>query len=101
MQEIIPGILHWQAPHPGIGVDVSSYLLVDSGTLLDPMLPEGRGPEWIDHPVERIILTVRHHQRSTADFDVPVLVHEAGLREFEGTALAVMGYRPGDELVPG
>jgi len=27
MDEVIPGIRHWQAPHPSIGVDVSSYRL--------------------------------------------------------------------------
>ena len=101
MQEVIPGILHWQARHPSIGVDVSSYLLTDTGTLLDPMLPAGEGPEWVGHPVERIILTVRHHLRSAAQFGVPILAHEAGLNEFEGTGLAVTGYRAGEELANG
>jgi hypothetical protein len=101
MQEVIPGILHWQARHPNIGVDVSSYLLVDSGTLLDPILPEGEAPDWIGHPVERIILTVRHHVRSAAEFGLPVSVHESGLHEFEGTDIDVKGYAAGDELLPG
>jgi hypothetical protein len=101
MQEVIPGILHWQAPHPHIGVDVSSYLLVDSGTLIDPMLPEGQGPEWVGHPVQRIVLTVRHHLRSAPHFGVPILAHATGLHEFEGTGLPVQGYEAGDELVPG
>ena len=38
MNEIVPGLFHWTARHPKIGADVSSYFLVDSGTLLDPML---------------------------------------------------------------
>ena len=101
MNEVIPGILHWQAPHPRIGLDVSSYLLVDSRTLLDPMLPEGAGPDWIGHPVERVVLTVRHHNRSAAQFGVPVLAHHSGLSEFEGTGLEVQGYDAGDELAPG
>lgn len=101
MQEVIPGILYWQARHPHIGVDVSSYLLVDSGTLIDPMLPEGEGPEWVGHPVQRIVLTVRHHLRSAERFGVPILAHRTGLHEFEGTALSVQGYEAGDELVPG
>ena len=40
MDEVIPGILHWKARHPNLGADVSSYLLTDTGTALDPMLPE-------------------------------------------------------------
>lgn len=101
MNEVIPGILHWQARHPKIGADVSSYLLVDSGTVLDPMLPEGSGPEWIGHPVERVILTVRHHNRSAADFGVPVFAHRSGLHEFEGSGLDVTGYEAGDQLAGG
>jgi hypothetical protein len=101
MDEVIPGILHWQAPHPRIGFDVSSYLLTDSGTLLDPMLPQGEGPAWLGHPVERIVLTVRHHDRSATEFGVPVFVHRAGLHEFEDSALDVRGYDAGDELAHG
>lgn len=101
MQEVIPGILHWQARHPRIGVDVSSYLLIDSGTLLDPILPEGAGPEWIGHPVQRVVLTVRHHLRSAPELGLPTFVHHSGLHEFEGTGVSVTGYLPGDEVAPG
>jgi len=101
VNEVIPGVLHWQAPHPNIGVDVSSYLLVDSGTALDPILPEGQGPEWLGHPVERVVLTVRHHTRSAAQFGVPILVHRSGLHEFDESGLEVHGYEAGDELAPG
>ena len=102
MDEVIPGILHWQAPHPNLGgYPVSSYLLMDSGTALDPMLPEGEGREWIGHKVERVVLTVRHHDRSAADFGVPVLVHSSGLKDFEGSKAEVSGYDTGDEIVPG
>ena len=97
----MPGILHWQACHPQIGIDVSSYLLVESGTVLDPILPEGEGPGWIGYPVQRIVLTVRHHLRSAGEFGVPILAHETGLDEFEGTGLAVQGYEAGDELARG
>ena len=101
LNEVIPGILHWQARHPNIGVDVSSYLLTDSGTLLDPMLPEGEGPDSLGHPVERIILTVRQHTRSVDQFGIPVFVHSSGLHEFEGSDADVRGYDAGDELAPG
>jgi hypothetical protein len=101
MDEVIPGILHWTARHPNIGADVSSYLLTDSGTVLDPMLPEGQGPDWIGHDVRRVVLTVRHHRRSAPDLGVPVLVHRSGLHEFERDALDVQGYDTGDEIAPG
>ncbi len=101
MDEVIPGVLHWQARHPQIGVDVSSYLLLETGTLLDPILPEGEGPEWIGYDVERIVLTVRHHLRSAASFDVPIFAHSAGLPEFDGRQLDVIGYEAGDEPAPG
>ena len=101
MDEVIPGILHWQARHPRIGIDVDSHLLTGSGTALDPLLPEGEGPDWIGHDVERAVLTVRHHIRSAPDLGVPVLAHRSGLHEFEGKDLDVQGYDAGDEIAPG
>ena len=101
MDELVPGLLHWKAHHPNIKADVSSYLLTDSGTALDPMLPEGEGPDWLARDVERVVLTVRHHVRSAPDFGVPLLAHRSGLPEFEGTDLEVSGYDAGDELAPG
>jgi hypothetical protein len=97
MDEVIPGIQHWTAKHPNLGVDVSSYLLTDSGTALDPLVEEGERPEGI----ERAVLTVRHHMRSTPDLGVPVFVHRSGLYEFEGSDIEVHGYDAGDEIVPG
>jgi hypothetical protein len=101
MDEVIPGILHWQARHPNLGIDVSSYLLTDTGTALDPLLPEGEGPDWLGHDVERAVLTVRHHVRSAPDLGVPILAHRSGLHEFEGEDVEVEGYEAGDELAPG
>ena len=102
MDEIVPGILGWSAPHPNLGADVSSYLLTDSGLALDPMLPEGEGSGWLEHDVSRVVLTVRHHRRSAAAFGVPVLVHRSGLHEFEGDdEIDAEGYEAGDELAPG
>jgi hypothetical protein len=98
---VIPGILHWQARHPRIGIDVSSHLLTDTGTALDPILPEGEGPGWIPGNLERIVLTVRHHLRSAPALGVPILAHRSGLHEFEGTDVDVEGYDAGDELAPG
>lgn len=99
--EVIPGVLHWKAPHPNIGVEVSSYLLTDSGTAIDPILPDGESPEWLGQPVKRIVLTVRHHLRSVPKFGVPVFAHWSGLYELQGHGLELIGFDAGDEPAPG
>lgn len=100
-EEILPGVLHWRAPHPRIGVEVSSHLLTDTGTALDPLLPDREGREWLGQPVERAVLTVRHHLRSAPQLGVPILAHRSGLHEFEGRDVSVQGFEAGDELAPG
>jgi glyoxylase-like metal-dependent hydrolase (beta-lactamase superfamily II) len=105
MKEIAPGVFHWKALHPSIRTEVSSYLLADSGTLLDPMVPPDEGLEWFDdHRPERIVLTNRHHYRDSGRyrerFDLPVLCNEVGLHEFEGGP-QVDGFSIGDEVAPG
>jgi glyoxylase-like metal-dependent hydrolase (beta-lactamase superfamily II) len=106
MKEVAPGVYHWTAVHPVIGFEVSSYFVSDSGTVLDPMVPP-EGLDWFrDHTLSAIALTNRHHDRQSKEFcrafDLgPVLVPEAGLHEFEGKDLEVVGYAPGEEIVPG
>src|SRR5829696_8370245 len=105
MEEIAPGIFHWKAKHPKIGIEVSSYYLADSGTVLDPMVPPDEGLDWFEgREPRRIVLTNRHHYRE-ADryrerFDVPVSCNEVGLHEFEGGP-QVDGFAVGDEVAPG
>jgi hypothetical protein len=105
LNEIRPGLFHWTAEHPKIGVEVSSYYVEGSGTLIDPMLPPG-GLEWFRARTEpeRIVLTNRHHYRQSdelrAVFGCPVLCNQLGLHEFE-SGPAVEGFRFGDELAPG
>lgn len=105
MEEIRPGLWHWKALHPKIRVEVSSYYVAGSGTLIDPMLPGG-GLEWFREHGEpgRVLLTNRHHHRDSERFreafGCPVLCHEAGLHEFEGGP-EVEGFSFGDELAPG
>jgi glyoxylase-like metal-dependent hydrolase (beta-lactamase superfamily II) len=108
MREIAPGLYHWTAKHPKIGVEVSSYFITDSATLLDPMEPPDVGMAWFrgDREPRAIVLTNRHHDRESArfcsEFGIqPVLVPEVGLHEFEGKDLEVAGYVPGEEVVPG
>lgn len=104
MDEIGPGVYHWKAPHPKIKIEVSSYYVADSGTLIDPMLPP-EGPAWFraGREPQRIVLTNRHHYRQSdeirAEFGCPVLCHEAGLHEFDGGP-EVEGFRFGERLAP-
>jgi hypothetical protein len=105
LNEIRPGLFHWEAVHPNIRTDVSSYYIEGSRTLIDPMVPPV-GVEWFQgRPApERIVLTNRHHYRQSdrlqAAFGCPVLCNEHGLHEFEGGP-EVDGFRFGDELAPG
>jgi hypothetical protein len=63
MREISPGLWHWTALHPGIGAEVSSYLLKDERILIDPMVP-AEGLSWFAESVpEHAFLTSRHHDR--------------------------------------
>ena len=40
MEEILPGVMHWSAVHPNTGLRAHSAFHVESGTLIDPMVPE-------------------------------------------------------------
>jgi hypothetical protein len=101
MEEIQSGVLHWTAFRDTIGEDVHSYMHAPSGTLIDPMVPL-QGLDSVP-PVERIVLTNRHHYRHSdrfrEAFGCSVLCHEAGLHEFPDGD--VEGFRWGDELAPG
>ena len=81
MHEIAPGIRHWTAPHPNLGVEVSSYWLPGLRVLLDPLAV----PDEVDG-VEEIVLSNRHHKRDGFDaaerFGAPVRVPRVGLHEF-------------------
>jgi hypothetical protein len=81
MHEIAPGIRHWTARHPNLGVEVSSYWLPDVRVLLDPLAV----PEEVDG-VDEIVLSNRHHKRDAFEaaerFGAPVRVPRVGLHEF-------------------
>jgi hypothetical protein len=104
MREILPGVVHWTAFHEGIGMDVSSYFVEASGTLVDPMLPAG-GLEWFrERPPQRIVLTCRHHYRHSdrfaKQFGIEAHCNESGLHEFAGGP-EVRGFKPGETVAPG
>jgi hypothetical protein len=81
MVELTPGIRHWTAVHPNLGMEVSSYWLPDLGVLLDPLAV----PEEVEG-VEEIVLSNRHHRRDAFEarerFGAVVRVPRVGLHEF-------------------
>jgi hypothetical protein len=87
VQEIAPGIWHWKAPHPRIGMEVSSYFLPGPGVLLDPLVPDDE-LERLEElgPPRHILLTNRHHWRDCqklADrFGLTVRAPRVGMHEF-------------------
>jgi hypothetical protein len=99
MDLILPGVYHWCATHPNTGSPAHAYAV--GATLVDPILPDD-GIEALPGPVEQIVLTNRHHYRSSAEiarhFGCPVRCHEAGLHEFAGTDRVVEGYTWGQQL---
>ncbi len=105
MDEILPGIHHWNAFHEGIRKRVSSYLVAaDGGTLIDPMLPDVGADALDARPPARIVLTNRHHYRHSGElaerFGCPVLCERSGLHEFDD-GRAVEGFAFGDRLAEG
>lgn len=105
MQEIAPGIWHWKARHPHIGMEVSSYFLPREGVLLDPLVPDSE-LERLEElgPPRDILLTNRHHWRDCAKlaerYGLRVRVPRVGLHEF-GDGDPVEPYDFGDSLAGG
>lgn len=107
MREILPGVFHWTAVHPGIHIEVSSYWLQDGGALVDPLVPPDVGVEWFasrPSPPAAVLLSNRHHYRDSAvfveAFGCPVLCNRAGLHEFTHGE-EVTGFDAGDRLPAG
>ncbi len=102
MREIVDGVLHWKAMHPNIGTEVGCHFVTESGTAIDPLLPN-EGIDWFEQHggIERIVLSNRHHVRHAPElaerFGCPILCHESGLYEFEGGP-EVEGFAFGDRL---
>jgi hypothetical protein len=89
VREILPGLFHWTARHPRIGIDVSSYWVEDGGVLLDPLVPPDVGLDWFasrSAGPSAIVLSNRHHYRQSdvfaERFGCPVRCVSAGLHEF-------------------
>jgi hypothetical protein len=81
VHKIAPGILHWKATHPNLGVEVSSYWLPDLKLLLDPIAV----PDDVEG-VEHILLSCRHHTRDSLEaaerFGAAVCAPRTGMHDY-------------------
>ena len=111
VREIAPDLFYWRAFHEGIGKDVCSYFLSDSGVLIDPLLPSNGfdgsdSMDWLGQhgPPTAILLSNRHHYRHSGRvvdaFSIPVYASEAGMHEFSPDQ-NVVAFRFGDQLPGG
>jgi hypothetical protein len=105
MDEILPGIYSWTNVHPNHGMEVSSYWVPAARAVIDPLLADGQGMDAFgEDPPQRVLLTNRHHLRSSERFaeelGCTINCHRAGLHEFEGGP-EVIGFEWGEEVAPG
>jgi hypothetical protein len=99
MRELTPGIQHWTAPHPNIGVEVSSYWIPGLRLLLDPLAV----PDEVED-VDCILLSCRHHLRDSIEaakrFDATIQAPRPGMHDYEdGTP--IQPYDFGDSILGG
>lgn len=104
MQEILPGLHHWRARHPGIGQLVDSYFVEPAGVVIDPLVPE-EGLEWFaDRRPQQVVLTIHHHwrdaERIAEEFGCPIRLSRAGVERLEDGRHAEP-FSFGEELAPG
>jgi hypothetical protein len=99
VEEIAPGIQHWKAIHPNLGLEVSSYWLPDLKLLLDPIAV----PDKVEG-VEHILLSCRHHVRDSIDaaerFGATIQAPRTGMHEY-GDDTPIQPYNFGEPLVGG
>jgi hypothetical protein len=105
MEEVLPGVWHWTAEHPRIGVEVSSHWVPASAAVIDPLLPPDEGMDpFRREPPERVLLSNRHHlrhsERFADEFGSVIKCSKPGLHEFDGGP-EVQGFDFGDEVAPG
>ena len=105
MREVAPGIWHWSAEHPRIKKPVHSYYLLEERVLIDP-IASSDGFDWFEAngPPSDVLLTNRHHYRSSGAFverfGVIVRCVRQGIHEFDD-GRAVEPFEFGDELPGG
>jgi glyoxylase-like metal-dependent hydrolase (beta-lactamase superfamily II) len=103
--EILPGVQHWTAAHPKIGIEVSSHWVPSAGAVIDPVVSPDEGLDpFREQPPERVLLSNRHHlrdsERFAAELGCSIHCSRPGLHEFDGR-VAVEGFDFGDEVAAG
>ena len=110
MEEIVPGIYHWTAMHPGIHMRVSSYYVQPAGIVIDPLEPdEGMGFfDDLDLAPQQVVLTSglhwRHSDRFHDRYDALVRVAEPGIERWRNSGDTDREAEPfgfDDEVAPG
>jgi hypothetical protein len=105
MEEVLPGVIHWTAEHPRIGIEVHSHWVPEAGALIDPLLPPDQGIDaFREQPPDRVVLSNRHHLRHSGpiceEVGCEIWCSKPGLHEFNGE-VDVRGFDFGDEVAPG
>jgi hypothetical protein len=105
VEEILPGVRHWTAPHPKIGIEVSSHWVPAAGAVIDPLLPPGEGMDaFREQPPDRVLLSNRHHlrdsERLASELGCTIECSRPGLHEFENGP-EVEAFDFDDEVAPG
>jgi hypothetical protein len=105
VEEILPGVEHWTATHPKIGIEVHSHWVPEAGAVIDPLLPPDDGLDaFRAKPPDRVLLSNRHHLRDSeqlaAELGCRIECSRPGLHEF-ADGPAVQGFDFGDEVAPG
>ena len=104
MEEVLPGVWHWNAEHPNTGGEVSSYWVRPARAVIDALVPEEGLEAFKEEPPERFLLSNRHHlrhaERFAERFGCAIECSKPGLHEFEGGP-QVQGFDFGDEIAPG
>jgi glyoxylase-like metal-dependent hydrolase (beta-lactamase superfamily II) len=99
MDEIAPGIRHWKAVHPNLGIDVSSYWIPELRLLLDPIAV----PEEVEG-VEHILLSCRHHTRDSLEagerFGATIRAPRTGMHDYPDDT-PIQPYDFGESLLDG
>jgi glyoxylase-like metal-dependent hydrolase (beta-lactamase superfamily II) len=99
MDEIAPGIRHWKAVHPNIGIEVSSYWVPELRLLLDPLAV----PEEVEE-VEHILLSCRHHTRDSLEaaerFGATIRAPRTGMHDYPDDT-PIQSYDFGESLLGG
>jgi hypothetical protein len=107
MNEILPGLWHWSAHHPPIGLPVSSYFVEPARAVLDPKIPEeGLDAAFADRPrPEQVVLTSGHHLRDSRafaeTFGIPIRASRGAIEHLGDEGEGIEPFEDGDVVAPG